>query len=325
MELKYLAVLILSGIGLIAAPQDSHVSPATGHGEDATPIVAGNLSYEPVNAGDLVYVYVADYADLTRSYRVSPAGTISMPIINEAIPVGGLTPGAIEKAIADGLLKAKLLVNPMVSVVVLEYRSRPVQISGAVKHPVTIQALGDMKILDALARADGLESDAGFEVLVILPGTGGSGESELHIPVQALFDGSEPQLNIPLHGGEQIRVPKAGKLYIVGNVKSPGAFPITESDGLSILKAIGLCQGLLPYSKDQATVYRLVPGSKQRTEITVPVKSIMNHKAADMSLQANDILYISDHPSKRLTLSVVDRISGIGAAASTVMLWRAVP
>jgi polysaccharide export outer membrane protein len=321
---KHLAVILFTSSALLFA-QDSHVSPATGQGEAAFPVIGANLSYEPVNAGDLVYIYVADYPDITRSYRVSANGTISMSLVNDALPVAGLTPTALERKIATSLVAAKLLVRPTVSVVVLEYRSRPVQVSGCVRHPVTIQALGDMRLLDALAKADGLDTDAGFEILVLKPGAGGNQTPYMHIPVQALLDGSQPQLNIPLTGGEQIRVPKAGKLYVVGNVKSPGAFPITEYDGLSVLKAVGLCQGLLPYSQKDAVVYRLNPGGTQRTEIVVPVRAILKHKSADFSLQANDILYISDHPRQRMTANVAERIAGIGSSASSVMLWRAVP
>jgi polysaccharide export outer membrane protein len=309
----------------MAAPQDSRISPATAGGEDASPVIGLNMSYEPVNPGDLVYVYVANFPDISRSYRITEEGTISISAFKEPLTITGLTPPAVEKAVISALLDAKLLVKPIVSVVVLEYRSRPVQISGSVKHPVTIQALGNMRLLDALAKADGLDADAGFEVNVLRTGADGVAEPELHIPVQPLLDGSNPQLNILLHGGEQIRVPRAGKLYIVGNVKSPGVFPFTEADGLSVLKAVGLSQGLLPYSYENARLYRLDAGTGQRTEITVPLKDILKHRAADVSLQANDILYIPDHSGRRLAVTALDKMTGIGTAAATVLMWRVVP
>jgi protein involved in polysaccharide export with SLBB domain len=182
-----------------------------------------------------------------------------------------------------------------------------------------------MHLLDALAQSDGLDSEAGFEIVVLQPATNTSDEQETHIPIQPLLDGSDPRLNIPLRGGEQIRVPRAGKLYIVGNVKNPGAFPVTDSEGLSVLKAVGLCQGLLPYSSDRAIIYRLVSGTPQRTQIEVPVKDILRHRASDVPLQANDILYISDRAGKRLTATTLQRITGVGNAAATVLMWRTIP
>ncbi len=41
--------------------------------------------------------------------------------------------------------------------------------------------------------------------------------------VKQLMTGSDPGLNVPLEGGEEIRVPEARKIYVVGNVKKPGA------------------------------------------------------------------------------------------------------
>ncbi len=324
MHFRSAVLLLVTGAALVCPGQVSPV-PMTSRPADPAPAIGSNESYEPVNAGDLIYVYITDDPDLTRTYRIAPDGTISLPGVSETLAIAGLAPAAVEQVIARGLLKAKILVNPMVSVNVLEYRSRPVQISGAVKHPLTIQALGNMRLLDALARCDGLDADAGFEILVLRNGSDGVSEPEIHIPVQALLEGLDPQLNIALHGGEQIRVPRAGKIYIVGNVKNPGAFPITEADGLSVLKAVGLCQGLLPFSREDAVIYRLSPGASQRTEITVPVKAILKRRAADVRLRPNDILYVSDFTGRRHTAEVFDRITGVGTAASSALMFKVVP
>ncbi len=152
--------------------QNSRVPASAMTGADPAAVLSSNMSYEPVNPGDLVYVYVADYPEITRSYRVSQNGSISIPVFKEALVVAGFTPSAVETAVAKKILDAKLLVRPVVSVAVLEYRSRPVQISGAVRHPITIQALGDMRLLDALAKSDGLDSDAASKFLSSAPAPG---------------------------------------------------------------------------------------------------------------------------------------------------------
>ena len=38
-------------------------------------------------------------------------------------------------------------------------------------------------------------------------------------------------------------MPDAAKLFITGNVKSPGVYRITDSEGSSVLKAMALSQG----------------------------------------------------------------------------------
>ena len=71
-----------------------------------------------------------------------------------------------------------------------------------------------------------------------------------HIPVRKLIDNADPSLNLLLHGGEEVLVPEAQKIYVVGNVRRPGAYPITNgrrnnfiADARSLLKA---CPPTLP-------------------------------------------------------------------------------
>lgn len=56
------------------------------------------------------------------------------------------------------------------------------------------------------------------------------------IPVKGLIDATDPALNIKLYGGEEIRVPEAGKVYVVGNVKQPGALAVHHETETTVLK-----------------------------------------------------------------------------------------
>jgi polysaccharide export outer membrane protein len=227
----------------------------------------------------------------------------------------------LEKAVTRQLVQERLFVSPVVSAIVVEYRSRPVNVVGAVKHPLTLQALGGVKLLDAIARADGLATEAGPEILVSYPTA--RDQKATHILVKELFAGADPSLNIPLHGGEEIRIPEAEKLYVVGNVKNPGSYLLKEIEGSSVLKALALAQGVLPYTRNEAYVYRMIPGTPDRREILVPLKEILGRKTADVSLQANDILYIPDSSAKRISANVLEKLSGVaGATVSGIVIWR---
>src|SRR4051794_5747953 len=220
--------------------------------QDRSPFF-NNLSLEPVGQGDLLYVSITNWTDVTRSYRIAQDGTITLPVLKHGIQVSGLTAPDIERTIAETLTKGKILVDPIVTVNVVEYRSKAVDVAGAVRHPLTFQALGRVRLLDAIARAEGVSAEAGTEVLLYRPN--GNGDVK-HISLKHLIEGSDPSLNEVLHGGEQIRVPQAGKVYVLGNVKSPGAYPITEAEGMTVLKALALCQGTLPYSQNTAFIFR---------------------------------------------------------------------
>ena len=48
------------------------------------------------------------------------------------------------------------MVDPVVKVTIVEYYSRPISVAGAVRKPVTFQATGNVTLLEALSRAEGL-------------------------------------------------------------------------------------------------------------------------------------------------------------------------
>jgi polysaccharide export outer membrane protein len=187
------------------------------------------------------------------------------------------------------------------------------------------QAEGPTTLLEALARAQGLREDAGQEIIVSRSQTGPDGKS-IHltrrIPVRGLIDDADPDLNLKLTGGEEIRVPEVSKIYIVGNVKKPGAFPVQDGADTTVLQMLALAEGLMPYSNKHAYIYRR-EGDGNKNEIAVPLDKIMKRQAPDVTLSANDILYIPDSKGKRMTMSALDRIAGFGSAtASGVLIWK---
>ena len=208
------------------------------------------------------------------------------------------------------------------SAAVVEYRSVPVSVMGAVKKPITFQAVGPVTLLDALTRAEGLSADAGAEILVTRTRGIPDRRSNLvqRIPVQGLIDDADTNFNIRLYGGEEIRVPPAGRVYVVGNVKKSGAFPIQDGNDTTVLKAIALSEGLLPFAAKQAYIYRREAGKNDRNEIPIELAKIMDHKSADVRLESNDILYIPDSKGRKITAQTLERIAGFGSATGSGLL-----
>lgn len=320
-RIAWAALTVCSGILLRAqTPNGANTGQAPDFSEGVQ--AGSNLGYEPVGPGDLVVVLVTGSPEISRSSRVTSDGKLILPLLREAVAVNGLTPAQIAQAVSGELVKEKLLVEPIVSAAVLEYRSRRVSVVGAVKMPATFQAVGNLRLLDAIARAQGFAPDAGPEVIVSFP-EGKDAKQPLHVPIRALLAAKDPAQNILLRGGEEIRVPEAQKLFIVGNVKMPGSYPLSDPDGSSVLKALALSQGSLPFSAKRAYIYRLIADTGKRQEIPVELREIMHRKAPDVALQANDILYIPDNPRTRLTAGALDRMTGFGSSvASGLILWH---
>ena len=175
-----------------------------------------NLPSQKLGVDDLIAVSVYDAPELTRTARVEEDGTIHLPLLKDGVPAAGLLPRQLESSIAVALKLEQILVDPFVKVTVVEYHSRPISVMGAVHRPVTFQSVGKVTLLDALARAEGLTNDAGTEVLIT------SGGLVQRIPLKKLMKDADPSVNRELHGGEEVRVPEAGKIFVVGNVRKPG-------------------------------------------------------------------------------------------------------
>lgn len=288
--------------------------------------IDSNLPTQKVGIDDLLSISVADCPELTRTFRVAADGTLPLPILKGQIKAAHRFPAEIEKEITSALVNENVLVEPIVSVSVVEYRSRPVSVMGAVRYPVTFQALGNVTLLDALTQAQGLSPEAGPEILVSRTRSGSDGLSTdlvQRIPVKGLIDAANPSLNIKLYGGEEIRVPEAGKVYVVGNVKQPGAFPVHDGTETTVLKVLALSEGLLPFATKQAYIYRREAGTNNSDEIPIELNQIVERKSPDVPLKPNDVLYIPDNKHRRMTMATLDRLVGFGSStASGLVIWR---
>jgi len=275
-----------------------------------------NLPSQKLGVDDLIAVSVYDAPELTRTLRVEEDGTIHLPLLKDGVQAAGLLPRQLETSIAVSLKLEQILVDPFVKVTVVEYHSRPISVMGAVHKPVTFQSVGKVTLLDALARAEGLTNDAGTEVLIT---RGGLVE---RIPLKRLMKDADPSVNYELHGGEEIRVPEAGKIFVVGNVRKPGAFTVRDAGDNSVLRMVALSEGLLPFAAKEAYIYRRdEKGIKQ--EIPVPIEKIMQRKSPDVTLETDDVFYIPDNKTRRTTFTVIDRITAFGAAtASGLLIWH---
>ena len=311
---KVLAVLVVSGAG--AWGQGKVPSLAM---PDAT-----NLPVQRVGPDDLLGVSVYDSPELTRTLRVGNDGTIRIPMVKQKIKVAGMYPVDLENEIARVLKDEELLVDPVVTVSVVEYRSRPIKVVGSVKKPVTFQADGAMNLLDAISRAEGLSDDAGPEILVSRQQPDAEGRPVTltqRIGVKSLMDASDSDLNLKLHGGEEIRIPEAGKIYVLGNVKKPGSFPVKDSTETSVFRIMAMAEGLLPYSGKQAYIYRREGATGGKNEIPIDLEKIMQRKSPDVTLLANDILYVPDRSGRRQILSTLERTIPLGAAVASGLVF----
>ena len=173
-----------------------------------------------------------------------------------------------------------------------------------------------MTLLDALARAEGLTDEAGPEIIVT------QNDVVQHIAVKQLIDGADPAVNLRLTGNEEVRVPVAGKIFVLGNIRKPGGFSVRDPADKTVLKMVALSEGLMPFSQKIAYIVRRREGETPQ-EIPIELAKIMERKSPDVPLEVGDILYVPDNKSRRNTMNIVDRLAGFGSAtASGLVIWH---
>jgi polysaccharide export outer membrane protein len=315
----YLAMLCICTHGLMAAPP--------------SPNPADALPPQPVGVHDLISVSIFNAAELSIRTRVDAEGAVRLPMLPSPLSAVGKLPSQLEAAIRTAYIEAGILVNPMVSVAVVEFASKPVSVIGAVKSPVTFNADQPVTLLEALTRAGGLTEDAGSYLLLSRrptrnnpasadeAGDEDTGLVTQRIPIVDILESASSIESIRLRGGDEIRIPEAGKIYVVGNLKKPGTYRIPNDHQTSVLKALALSEGLLPNATREAFIYReAADGSK--TEIPVDLKKLLARKAPDVTLLRNDVLYVPESGAKKATYSAIEKAIAFGSATlSGVLVW----
>ncbi|MCU1262029.1 MAG: polysaccharide export protein [Bryobacterales bacterium] len=307
---------------LIAAVTATVISAQERPAQPTEPLPSANLQVQKIGANDLISISVYDCPELTRTYRIAANGQIHLPMLKARIDAAGLLPGELEEKIAAALDREQIMIRPVVTVTVAEYASRPISVAGAVKNPLKFQAVGNVTILDAIARAGGLSPDAGAEILLTGAKTAeGTAPLVRRIQVKGLIDEADASLNVALAGGEEVRVPEAGKIFVVGNVKKPGAYSAGGKSDCTILKALAYAEGLAPFAFGTAYIYRQDDGGKHN--IPVELGRIMARKSPDITLLPNDILYIPDNVTRRHTVGALEKALGFGTStASGLLIWK---
>ena len=317
--------LFLAG-GAVLLPARQAPPAAQVNADQQSPTTVYNLPSQPVGVDDLLAVTVYDSPELSRTVRVGADGSIRLPMLKQKISVAGKLANQIETLIAAAFSDEAVLVDPVVTVSVAEYKSRPVSVIGAVKSPLTFQALPGTTLLDAITKAQGLTDDAGADILVtreVISGTGQATEISQRIPAKDLIEKSDSVYNIPLAGGEQIRVPEAGKIFVVGTVKKPGSFSMHDAGDPTVLKAIALSDGLDAFPAKIAYIYRKEAGKTQKDEIPIELAKIVNRTSPDLGLQPDDILYIPQNNGKKFTIGAIERVIGVGSSTVPAIIYTA--
>lgn len=248
---------------------------------------------DPYRVGprDLLDIRVYEDEKLSGERRVSENGLINLPLLGDVAVAGKTTPEiaqTLEKALED-----KYMQRASVDVQVMEYRSRPISVIGAVKSPGNLGFSGRWTLLEALTAAGGLADNHGGVIHVLRRADNGLTD-QVTIPLDDLLLRGDPRVNIPIYANDLINVPASVQVtvYCLGEVEKPGALSFKSSERITVLSAIAQAGGLTDRAGNKIQVKR--QGSGPGQEITVDYKKVVAGKAPDVELKQGDVIVVKE-------------------------------
>jgi polysaccharide export outer membrane protein len=264
-----------------------------------------------------------------KPVRIDPGGYIDLPLLGRMRASGFTT----EQLKSELVARLRSYINePQVSVNIMEFRSQPVSVIGAVKNPGVHQLQGRKTLVEILSLAGGLAPDAGSSVKITrrlergpvpLPAASrdASGNfSVAEVSLKQLMAAKNPESNIIIRPDDVISVPRAEMVYVMGEVAKPGGYVLNERETMSALQALSLAGGVTRVSGLQrAKILRVVPGTNNREELSVDLKRMLAGKSPDAQLQPEDILLVPNNLAKGATLRAIESAIQIGTG---LVIWR---
>jgi len=291
-----------------AVPASDHTSVADKKPADDTPTL--KVRQERIDRtirlgpGDLLQISVYGAPDLTTEGRVNAAGNITMPLIG-SVHVAGLSTDQTQQLIAAKLREGGLLVDPHVNVFAKEYANGGVAVMGEVQKPGIYALPGERTLFDAISTAGGTTNRAGRAVTITHP----SEPKPLIVDLDYANPSKSLAANVEVFPGDTVVVSRAGVVYVVGAVNHPAGFVMDNNERLTVLQAVALAGGTKVTSSLKGTkILRTTPDGIQ--EIPIPLNKILEAKAEDPPLKAEDVLFVPNSPGK------VAAITGAQAAIS---------
>lgn len=238
-------------------------------------------SGDVLGTGDSVRVTVFQNPDLTTETRISAQGTILMPLVGQ-VELRGLAPNDAAGRIADRLKEGQFLVDPQVSLAVIQVRSRQVSVLGQVTRPGRY-VLDDssMRLVDVLALAGGI-TPAGDDTVTVMTTQDGK-PRKLTIDIAGIYRDADVASNVELAHDDTIFVPRAPVFYIYGEVQKAGAYRLDKD--INVVQALALGGGVTLRGTERGMrVHRRgADGSLNRIEV----------RPADI-VKPDDVIYVQE-------------------------------
>lgn len=266
-----------------------------------------------IGKGDLLHVQFYDTPELEQRPRVNDAGSVPMLFLG-AVSVVGRTPEEAAQLIASLMVQRHFMSHPQVTVTVDQYATQEVSVSGEVVRPGSYPIATPRPVLDVLGLAGGLSPMADRRI-VIEHRSAEKGEIHYVVsndPAQALGQ------DVEVFPGDLVFVPRAGIVYILGDVGRPGGYPLVTNDAqMTLLQALTTAASLNKTAVLSGVRIMRKNGSSY-APVPIDLNDIEKGKAPDPVLQPDDVVIVPFSYLKNFLLNG----TAIAASVSSAVIYN---
>ena len=229
--------LLLAAPGMAQSPAAAPVAPPSltesGPGEGADPLLQ-------LGPGDAVSIKVFGRPELDTTTYISDDGTAPVPLAG-SVRIGGLSPAQASERVADALREGQFLIDPQVTIFLVQFRSQQVSVLGQVQSPGRFPIESRVSVFDLIAQAGGTTEDGADVIYLLRPDADGAVQRHA-VDLRALTVGGALQAAPAVQGGDSIFVPRAGQFYIHGEVQAPNMYRLEH--GMTVVQALSRSGGV---------------------------------------------------------------------------------
>ncbi|MBV8683434.1 MAG: SLBB domain-containing protein [Caulobacteraceae bacterium] len=250
-------IALLSGLGASAFAQTPTPAPAPAE-------TMGASQDYVLGPADVIEVDLLGQADYTTKQRITEDGVIRLPMIG-VVKAANKTVGQLSDEVAQKLKSGGFYAAPIVKIDVVSFGSKYMTVLGNFNQPGLVPIDHPYRLSEIVARVGGVR-ESGADYVDYTPRNGH--ERKIRIADLAGGDSKDDPYVAP---GDKLYSPPADLVYVSGQVKAPGAYPITP--GETVRMALSRGGGIT----DQGTYSRVTltrDGKKQgHIDLEQPVRS----------------------------------------------------
>lgn len=323
---------------LMAVPMAAQQAPAAAPAQQQPPAETPE-SARPMyllSPNDQVVIRAQNVEEISeRPFRIDTDGYLNLPIVGR-VRAAGLTVEQLEALLVDRL--RIFIQNPQVVVSVIETARQvevqnPVFLVGAFKVP-GVYGLGTRaeNLSEILMKTGGLQPTANRKIRISrrveqgplnLPKPSDSSDGKTTYAEVLLTNTGElanPAEDIEMKPFDALVATKAEPIYVTGEVGRIGPIPLEDREFMTATQVMSMV-GMGPTSDiANAKILRPVHDGAQRAEIPVDLTAVLQGRANDFPLMANDVLFI---PRKKAgAREFFSRLGFVAVpAALTSVIW----